>query len=242
MEIKSSILIFILLSFLLQQGGVCYGQPITSNVNFIASKNNDAYHRPILCNVVQEPPILTKLVNASFESVEPQVSFSPINLSFTESDWQLEDGKSIKISIYVPPQTHIKELRSKLSIPHGWEVVPNAEISRTFYVQAQDTIYAYDMGNFSGNDEYITDQFWIKPSANTASAKYHLVANSSIEYNCSDPTGSSDTDTVNVSQTINLVLIKNEKPIDWFTAIVVLCTVVTTLLALYSSKLGRKKE
>lgn len=224
MEMKSSVLILILLFFFLHQVSTCHGLDPMEVIAFYPT-------HPV--NLVITPPL---------ESVKPQVAFSPVNLSFTESDWQLENGKLIKISIYIPPYTRIKELRSKLSIPPGWEVVPNAEISRTFYVQAQDTIYAYDMGNFSGNDEYITDQFWIKPSANTVSAKYHLVANSSIEYNCSDPIGSSDTGTVNVSQTMNLVLIKNEKPIDWPTTIGVICTIITTLLAIYGLKLGRKKE
>jgi hypothetical protein len=128
MEMKS--LIFISILFLsLHQGSICYGQP------------NFAY------NVTYNPPTPMNLVITPPESFKPQVAFSPINLSFTESDWQLENGKSIKISIYIPPHTHINELQSKFSIPRGWDVIPNAEISRTTYVQAQDTIYAYDLNS-----------------------------------------------------------------------------------------------
>jgi hypothetical protein len=177
-----------------------------------------------------------RAVFTSPDSIRPQVSFSPLNLSFTESDWQLENGKSIKMSIYVPSHTVIIELQSKLHKPNGWDIIPNAEESRTTYVLAQDTIYAYNINNSGENDGYITDQFWIKPSASMPSAKYRLFANSSINYIYRDPIGQDHSSFANTSETINLTLIKSEKSIDWNQAILLLCTIITTFIGVYELK------
>ena len=183
-----------------------------------------------------------KFVGTPPELIVPQIAFSPRNLSFTESDWKLENGKSIKIAIYIPAHTHINELQCKLSIPSGWDITPNAEISRTTYVQAQDTIYANDLGNFGENEEYITDLFWIKPAANTVSDKFHLFANSHMDYIYRDDTGQDHRNIVNISETINLALIKNEDPIDWLNTIGVLCTIIGIILAIYKLHLDSKEK